>query len=318
MDSDLYMVNIEPISCVPNSKRQKQKKTIMENHLIYRTNPLYVCIDKYEKYSFGFQGWEISDEYVYNESSPRHSQYSISITSPSISNQDELADYSLQGRKIADTVTELMPICGLPSLNSPRFKSFSSNLALVNYKSVPNGWSSNYSTILSSLNRESGNNCYLDITVEGFIDARALEQSPLPDLQHMMEHYDDAEDPIKFLLFLNNSILSANDINVFLLIGKALEIAFAIGLHNKPKWKEKRPIKNCYPEFAEIFQNITFGDLFDWSNRRKESRHYIKDKSNIESHICLTDEERTNLYRCSINLITIVIRDAFGLSRNPI
>ena len=279
---------------------------------------MYVCIDKYEKYSFNFQGWTVSDNYVLNENSPHHSQYSICITSPSISNQDELADYSFLGQKIADIITELIPISGLPSLNSPRFKSFFSNKALVDYKSAPNGWSSNYVTILSSLNKESRNNCNVDIKVEGFIQYSVLEKSPLHEIQHMQELYDGIEDSVKFLLFLNKSILSANDINTYMLIGKALEIAFAIGIHNTPKWKEERPIRNCYPEFAELFQNITFGNLFDWSNHRKESRHYIKDKSNIEAHIPLTDEERTSFYRCSINLITIVVRDVFGLTRNPI
>ena len=138
----------------------------MENKLYFRTKPVYVCIDNYEKYSFNYHGWSISDNYVLNESSPRHSLYSITITSPSITNEDELNNYSLQGQIIADMVTELIPISGLPSLNSPKFKSFSSNLALEDYKSAPNGWSSNYATILSSLNSESGNNCNLNIRLK--------------------------------------------------------------------------------------------------------------------------------------------------------
>lgn len=290
----------------------------MENKITFRTKPVYVCVDKYEKYSFNYQGWTIADCYELNESSPRHSRYSITISSPSISTEDELNNFSLQGQKIAEMITELIPISGLPSLNSPKYKSFCNNREFVAYKSAPSGWSTNYTTIQSMLNKERSNEISLDVTFEGIVHFSVLEQSPLPDLQHMLEHYDDAEEPIKFLLFLNNSILSANDINVFMLIGKALEIAFAIGLHNTPKWKEERPIKNCFPEFAELFQNITFGNLFDWSNHRKESRHYIKDKSNIESHISLTDKERINYYRCSINLIAIVVRDAFGLTRNPI
>lgn len=289
----------------------------MVNKLSFKTKPVYVCIDKYEKHSFNYQGWTISDNYVLNESSPRHSQYSITITSPNISTEDELNNCSLQGQKIADLITELIPISGLPSLNSPKYISFCNNQKFVAYKSAPNGWSTNYATAQSILNREKDNEISLDVTSEGFIHPAILDQSPLHDIQHMLEQYDDVEEPIKYLLFLNNSILSANDINIYMLIGKALEIAFAIGLHNTPKWKEERPIKNCYPEFTEIFQDITFGNLFNWSNHRKESRHYIKDKSNIESHISLTDEERINFYRCSVNLITIVVRDAFRLTRYP-
>ncbi len=69
----------------------------MENKITFRTKPVYVCVDKYEKYSFNYQGWTIADSYELNESSPRHSRYSITISSPSISTEDELNNFSLQG-----------------------------------------------------------------------------------------------------------------------------------------------------------------------------------------------------------------------------
>lgn len=289
----------------------------METNLSFRTKSVYVCIDNYEKYSFNYQCWTISDDYVTNDRSPLHSRYSICITSPSITNQDELADYSLQGQKIADVITELIPIAGLPSLNSPKFKSFSSNLALEDYKSAPYGWSSNYATIISSLFSESGNKCNLNVSIEGFVYHTTLDQSPLNEIQHMLEHYDEAEDSIKFLLFLNNSILSANDINVFMLIGKALEIIFEIGVYSTPQWDKRKPIRNYFPELSEVLQDKTFGNLFDWTNHRKESRHYVNDKcrTNVEAHISLTGEERKYLYICTNCLSINVIRDAFGLSR---
>ena len=292
----------------------------MENKLAFKTKPVYVCIEKYEKYSFNYQDWTISDNYVLNECSHRLSQYSISITSPNITNQDELNNYSLQGQKIADIITELIPISGLSSLNSPKFKSFYNNQEIVAYKSAPNGWSTNYTTIQSSLNRENDNKISLDVTVEGFIHPVMLEQSPSHDIQHMLEHYDDVDEPIKFLLFLNNSILSANDINVFMLIGKALEIINALHPYKKHQKSKDRRIENFFPELLEQFQDVTIEMLLKWSNDRKEARHFINDKckTNVEAHVSLTEEERENLYKCSICLIINVIRTAFELPHRSV
>lgn len=292
----------------------------MENILAFKTKPVYVCIDKYEKYSFIYQGWTISDNYVLNESSPEHSQYSITITSPSISDEDELNHYSLQGKKNAELITELIPISGLPSLNSPKNKSFCNNQEFVDYNSAPSGWSSNYTTIQSMLNREKDNKISLVVTFEGIVHFSMLEHTPLPDIQHMLEHYDDIDESIKFLLFLNNSILSANDINVFMLIGKALEIIYEIGIHSEPKWDKRKPIRSYFPELSEVLHDKTFSNLFELSNSRKESRHFVNDKckNNVEAHVSLSKEERTDLYRCSIILTLNVIRDAFGLSRLPV
>ena len=231
-----------------------KRLSFMESKLAFRTKPVYVSIDKYEKYSFKFQGWTISDRYELNEISPRHSQYSITISSPNISTEDELNNYCLQGQKIVDVITKLIPISGLPSLNNPKFKSFCNNQEVVDYKSAPNGWITNYTTILSSLNRESDNNCHLDIKVEGFIQYSVLEKSPLLDIQHMLEHYDDVEEPIKFLLFLNNSILSANDINVFMLIGKALEMINDIYPYKNHQGSKDRRIEQYFPELSDVFK----------------------------------------------------------------
>jgi len=290
----------------------------MENKLSFRTKPVYVLIDKYERYSFNYQGWTVSDNYLLNENSPRHSQYSICITSPNISNQDELADYSFHGQKIVDIITELIPICGLPSLNSPRLKSFFSNNALVDYRSAPNGWSSNYATILSSLNRESDNNCHLEIKVEGFIQYSVLEKSPLYEIQHMLELYDGAKDHIKFLLFLNNSILSANDINVFMLIGKALEMINDIYPYKNHQGSKDRRIEQYFPELLDVFKDTTIKTLLNWSNNRKETRHYNDNKNEKKSHESLSDDERKTLYRCSTILIVNVIRHALKLPQRSI
>lgn len=290
----------------------------MENVLSFKTKTMCVCIDKYEKYSFNYRGWTIADSYVLNETSPRHSQYSITISSPNISAEDELTNFCLQGQKIAEMITELIPISGLPSPNSPRFKSFSSNLTLVNYKSAPSGWSNNYSDILTSLDKGSNNGLIVTITNEGFCNSAILEQSPLHDIQYMLGLYDDADETIKFLLFLNKSILSANDINVYMLIGKAIEIINALYPYKKHQKSKDRRIEKYFPELLDVFQDITIEKLLDLSNNRKEARHYVNNKNCNLPHENLSNEERLSLYRCSLNLIINVIRQAFELPHQPI
>lgn len=285
----------------------------MENKLSFRSKPVYVCIDKYEKYSFNYQGWTISDNYVLNESCPQYSQYSIIITSPSISVEDELNYYSMQGHKIADIITELIPISGLPSLNSPKFKSFYNNQEFVDNKSAPSRWSSNYATIQSILNREKDNKINLDVTFERFVHPIVLEQYPLHDVKHMLEYYDDVDEPIKFLLFLNNSILSANDINVFMLIGKAIEIINALYPYKKHQKSKDRRIEIYFPELLDVFQDVTIEKLWKWSNDRKEARHYSDKKNDNLPHDSLSDEERRKMYRYSTCLMINVIRSAFEL-----
>ena len=274
---------------------------------------MYVHINKYEKCTFDYLGWAVSDNYEYNEKFPRQSQYSITITSPDITNQEELNNSNVRGKEIADIISLLIPISGLSSLNRPKFICFSNNQKFVDFKSAPNGWSTNYSDIQSMLNSETGDKLILNVTAEGFIHSSILEQSPLFEIQQMLEHYNDADEHIAFLLFLYNSIETVNDINVYMLIGKALEIVFAIGAYNK-----KRHIKSYFPELSEILQDVTFGSLFDLTNRRKESRHYVDNKKNNQIHNSMSNEEKIKLYRCSTSLIINVIRQAFGLSRVPI
>ena len=275
---------------------------------------MYVHINEYEKYTFDYLGWTVSDRYKYNEIIPRHSQYSITITSPDITSQEELNNSSMRGKEIADIITMLIPISGLSSLNSPKFISFSNNHEIVDYKSAPNGWSTNFADIQSKLNSEKTNKMILDVTAEGFIHPSKLELSPLIEIQQMLEHYNDAEEHIKFLLFLYNSIATANDINVYMLIGKALEIIEAMYPHNNSNGTDRR-IDIFYPELANVFQTTTIKDLSKLTNKRKETRHYVKDKHNIIPHESMSNEERIKLYRCSTSLIINVIRQAFGLSR---
>jgi hypothetical protein len=229
-----------------------------------------------------------------------------------------LNDYSLQGQRIADMITELIPISGLPSLNLPKFKSFYNNQEYIDFKSAPDGWSSNYTSIQSMLNRERNNKISLDVTFEGFVRLSMLELSPLPDIQHMLEHYNYIEDCIKFLIFLNISILSANDINVFMLIGKAVEIINVLYPYKKHQKSKDKRIEKMFPDLLDVFQDVTIEKLWEWSNSRKETRHYIDNKNDNLPHNSLKEDERKKLFRCSTSLIINVVRQAFKMPHKSI
>ena len=168
------------------------------------------------------------------------------------------------------------------------------------------------------LNREKDNKISLVVTFDGFVHFSMLEHTPLPDIQYMLEHYDEIDEPIKFLLFLNNSILSANDINVFMLIGKAIEIINTLYPYKKHQKSKDRRIEIYFPELLDVFQDDTIEKLWEWSNDRKEARHYSDKKNDNLPHDSLSNEERRKMYRCSICLIVNVIRSAFKLPQLPI
>ena len=191
-------------------------------------------------------------------------------------------------------------------------------LGFVDYKSAPNGWSTNYAEIKSTLNVENSNKLILNVTMEGFCHYSKLEHSPLYDIRHMLEHYDNVDEYIKFLIFLYNSIETSNDINAYMLIGKAIGIINTIYPYKKHQKSKDRRIEKYFPELSADFYGVTIEMLWSWSNNRKETRHFIDKKNNNLPHESLNNEDRIKFYKCSISLIINVIRHAFGLPHESI
>ena len=82
--------------------------------------------------------------------------------------------------------------------------------------------------------------------------------------------------------------------------------------------KTDRRIIQYFPELSNVFGSYTIKDLIYLSNYRKETRHYIKDKTKVISHDSLNKEERILMYRCSTCLLTNAIREKLGLSHQTI
>lgn len=283
----------------------------MNNKLVYTSDSMNVFIKNYVESKFKYNNWVVSDKYEFNEKSPRHSHYSILVTSPMISNEQELCNYESYGRDIANKITSFIPLCVLLSLINKGTHDFLTNKSIIVFESAPNGWKTNYREVRKELTVPN-NEIYMEIECLGVTGYSILDNSPMKELQIMLEKYNDIKDEVKYLIFLNDSILSSTNSNIFMLMGKALEIINAM---YPLKTKKDRRIEEHFPELTSVFNSYTIKDLMNLSNNRKETRHYIKDKAKLISHESLNEEERIMMYKCTICLITNVLREQLGLPR---
>ena len=288
----------------------------MTNHyLSFTTESMDVCINNYDPYKFDYNGWNVSDNYVHNEKNPRWSHYSIIVMKPNIISEEDLYDYRMKGQEIVDLVTSLIPLCGLPSLNGPMYQDFANDTSIFDYKSSPKGWRTNYNEMREIFEAAKQSKIKVNFSFMGISRSSVIERSPLEELELMMSKYDNIQEETKYLLYLYNSILSATSLNVYMLIGKALEIINAM---YPMETKTDRRIEQYFPELSNVFDSYTIKDLINLSNNRKEARHYIKDKTKVILHESLNKKERILMYRCSTCLLTNAIREKFGLSHQTI
>ena len=177
---------------------------------------------------------------------------------------------------------------------------------------MPRGWKSNYNDIKEKIDTAKQSRVKVIIDYKEICHYSIIERSPLRELELMISKYEIINEEIKFLIFLYNSILISRDDNMFMLIGKAIEIINELF----PKYKNKL-LSEIFPESAGVFNNYTISKLKCLSNQRKESRHYVKGKGerNLISHESLTCDEKVMMYKCSTYLLHQVIRESFGLPR---
>ena len=64
----------------------------MSKQLIYRSKALSLVLEEYTPISFEYEGWRISDEYVYDPAHKTHSQYRIILTSNEINDDVGLSE----------------------------------------------------------------------------------------------------------------------------------------------------------------------------------------------------------------------------------
>lgn len=284
----------------------------MNNNIVYTSEPMDVLIENYVEYKFTYHNWIVSDNYVFNEKMPRHSHYSIIVTSPFVDDEPGLYKYESFGRVLVDRITSLIPFCGLPSLISKGTHDYLANRSVIVSSKSPDGWKTNYNEIRKELMKSKELGLIIGNITAEVKEYSIINDTPLKELEVMINKYNSISEEVKYLIFLNNSILSSTDSIIFMLMGKALEIINAM---YPLKTKKDRRIEEHFPELTSVFNSYTIKDLMNLSNNRKETRHYIKDKAKLISHESLNEEERIMMYKCTICLITNVLREQFELPR---
>ena len=279
--------------------------------LVYTSNPLSLVIEHYEPMSFEYNGWEIADEYDYNEKYGTLSEYRIKVSSNDISNENELECAAFQGRELTDTITKLLPYVAFVSLNEPECIDSTRTHTSIIVNRATKGWTNNYNEVESDLTAKENIPFKVICSYDGTIHYAKMINSPLNELKTMLEAYEGLSNNYKFLIFLHNAIKESEDINRYMLIGKALEIVSAIYPFQKNKRQQDTRIKDLHPELLPVFGEMTLQKLIDLSNSRQESRHYMR--SLTDSHPKLSEEEAGKLYLCSVLLITNIIRNVCGL-----
>ena len=276
---------------------------------IYTSNPLSLVITNYEPISFEYNGWIVSDEYACNEKYSTLSEYRIKVSSNEICNDEDLNSAAYQGRELTDVITKLLPYVAFVSLNEPQCVNSTRTETSIIVNSPTKGWTNNYNEVESYLVTQDGIPFKVICEYDGTLHYAKMINSPLNELKTMLEAYEGLSNNYKFLIFLHNAIKESEDINRYMLIGKALEIVNAI--YPYQRGRQDRRIQENHPELLPFFERTTLKDLIGLSNSRKESRHYINQST--DSHPKLSEEEREKLYICRVLLITNIIRKVCGL-----
>ena len=279
--------------------------------LIYTSNPLSLVIANYEPMSFEYNGWTISEEYNYNEKFPKDSEYRLVVSSLEIRSKDKLSETASKGREVTELITKMLPYVAFVSLNEPLHTNISRTRYIISTTKPLNGWNNNYKEIETELDKNDDNPLRVKCSLMAPIHWVRVPKSPMEELKIVLENYNSLSDSYKFLIFLHNAIKESEDINRYMLIGKALEIVSAIYPFQKKKRQQDTRIKDLHPELLPVFGEMTLQKLIDLSNSRQESRHYMRRLT--DSHPKLSEEEAEKLYVCSVHLITNIIRAKFGL-----
>ena len=277
--------------------------------LIYTSNPLSLVIANYEPMSFEYNGWIVSDEYACNKKYGTLSEYRIKVSSNEICNDEDLNSAAYQGRELTDIITKLLPYVAFVSLNEPQCVNSTRTETSIIVNSPTKGWTNNYNEVESYLVTQDGISFKVICEYDGTIHYAKMINSPLNELKTMLEAYEGLSNNYKFLIFLHNAIKESEDINRYMLIGKALEIVNAI--YPYQRGRQDRRIQENHPELLPFFEGTTLKNLIGLSNSRQESRHYINQST--DSHPKLSEEEAGKLYLCSVLLITNIIRKVCGL-----
>ena len=285
------------------------------NRLVYKSKSLSLIIANYCPLSFIYNGWEVMDEYIYCEKYESFSSYQIIVSSKEILNEQDLSNTLRTGWDVINMITELLPFCTFLSLNNPQGLDGSRTRGIILYNKAPEAWEFNYSDVKSQLDASKATTgIKISAECSGVNHYARIEDSPLKELELMMQNYQSLPDHIKYLIFLYNEIIKSETSSRYMLIGKALEIVNALYPYKRVRNKKDFRIQTYFPELQSCFGELSISELIALSNTRRETRHYIAGVG-MESHQSMTEKERKDLYTCTILLLLNIVRVEFGLDQ---
>ena len=268
---------------------------------------LYLDFDKYEEGHCVYNNkYLIKDSY--KPAGPqKHGEYSLSIESSMIRNENDLRKEAAAIRNIAHCITLLSKCVLGGALNTPERSMNSFTRTFILPSDMPKGWQCNYKDVEKSVTRKG-----VHLIVDSVTDIQyyALERSPFNDYITALKNYGKLPKSIKDLLTIINDVDLVSYSARYMLIGKALEIVDALYPLNNGK---DRRIEQFFPELIDIFNGTTIKDLMNLANNRQESRHYVKKKASLTPHDAMTNYELKKYYDLSNNLCLYIIRRELGL-----
>lgn len=274
-------------------------------HLIYKSKAMPINIENYDKSSFTYDKWVISDEY--KEIEGRY-EYRIVVTSQDeIENQNDLTFRAVETSAFVQKLTMLMKYTiGFP-LNSPFHQVTYRCMRPIDIREAPKGWQSNVDEVDSFLMETRSSY----VSVKLIPKDECMPASALDELEIAVNNYDKLEEEIKDLIAVHNSAVEADERSCFLILGKVIDmINYLYPLGDSNHKKDKRIIEN-FPELLPFFGDTTIKDLMGIANNRKETRHYNKNCDQL--HPTLLGRE-AELYYQRIDVLTLeIVRQKLGL-----
>lgn len=281
----------------------------MNNSLITYSKEIYIDLHNYHKGHATFQGYTLSDDYVRPDKID-HGRYRIIIESPIIKDEEDLYQAVEKTREITRTITLLAKCVFGEAINTPENTVDSFTKRILFPGEMPSGWESNYATLKEMLDKDKTVRIRAVGTPRHYF---VLEKSPFEDIAKALKGFNKLSEPMKDLLVIMNDVDLITDSSRYMLLGKALEIVDAMKPLKLKRQEQDNRICDLFPEIADKFNGMTLKALKGLSNTRKESRHYIYDKTNIIPHQGMTYGERKDFYYYSTLLCLNLIRKALGL-----
>lgn len=280
----------------------------MNNQLVVKSKIIHLDLKYYlQGRAVIDNGFIIKDSYV-TRTKTSHGEYCFTIESPPINNDEDLSFALRKASSLINRITLLNKCILLEALNTSEYETdvFTKYISIVG--KMPQGWISNYKDVKEEIDRRKRTFLSIvEVIPTHFVEQ---EKSPFMDFMNALKMYSKVNRVyIDLLQIINDADLVSFSAR-YLLLGKALEIVDSL---YPLKHRKDNRIVELFPELESYFNGTTLKDLLTLANNRKETRHYIAEKSTLTSHQSMNEEELKKFYYLTNLLCINIIRKQLGL-----